>query len=388
MMPPAAPAPTPKAPVSIPVVPRDDEQLDFAALTGTITITPAKLRETYAEHLVSGLVSEDELATVQWLLTHGIDLKLSIAALGRTCGLGEGTMSKLVNGLYGSGSQKAGTFKPIPITGLCKTVEGYRDLYEQRRAINKADFVETSIYQEMKAACDTALAYQTIYPIYGDSQLGKTTALEKIRDRDKFGRTILVPMPAMGHIGKFLIALNKALRESTKARGDQLWNRPMEVIRSSHLLIIDEIHETTVSPGRGVARVNTLEYIRRLWDATKCGLVLCGTNVFRDEVETGTHAALLEQLRRRGLPPLQLPSVLPQGDMDAIARAYGLPPAPDAVHEKREALVKTTGLRAYVTFLKMAAKKADKADRKITWGDFMSAHDITKKQSLPAGGAK
>jgi DNA transposition AAA+ family ATPase len=360
----------------------DESQLDFAAITGAITITPAKLRENYSEHLLSGLVTEEQFATVEWLLTHGIDNKLSIAALGRAAGLGEGTMSKLVNGAYGSGSMEKRTFKLIPIAGLCVTIEGYRDLFEQQRAIHKADFVETSIFKSLKEVCETALAYQTIYPAYGPSQLGKSTALEKIRDQDKYRRTIYVEMPAMGYEGEFLVALNAALRESTKTSGTRLRNRPCEVIKPHNLLIIDEIHQTTVVPGRGSARVGTLEYIRLLWNKTKCGLVLCGTNVFRDEVETGTHHLLLEQLRRRGLPPMQLPDVLPREDMDAIARAYGLPPAPDAVHKGREDLVKTTGLRAYVTFLKMGAKKADKAARKITWADYSSASDVTKKHSL------
>lgn len=376
-------------PVETPAAPNlQDDQLDFAAITGAIPITPAKLRENYAEHLLSGLVTEEQFSGLDWLLGHGIDLKLSIAALGRAAGLGEGTMSKLVNGVYGSGSLKDGTFKAMGIAGFCKTIEGYRDLYEQRRAINKADFVETSIYETMKEVCDTALAYQTIYPVYGESQTGKTTALEKLKERDKYARIILVPMPAMGHLGEFLIALNKALRESIKTSATRLFNRPMEVIRTSHLLVIDEIHETTIVPGRGSARVNTLEYIRRLWDATKCGVVLCGTNVFRDEVEKGTHAALLEQLRRRGLPPMQLPDIIPRADMDRIARAYGLGAADDTVQEKRETLVRTTGLRAYVTFLKMGAKRADKGARKIAWADFLHAHDVMKKQSLPARSEK
>jgi DNA transposition AAA+ family ATPase len=351
---------------------------DSKSLTASLAtrhdLTPARVRDAYADKLASGDVTEEQLSDVLWLLGHGKAHRLSIGALARASEIDEGTLSKLFRGAYEAKIDKIAT-----------RIAGFRELTEQRAAINRADFVETSLVRTLWQVCDTALLFQTIIPVYGDSQTGKTTALEQKAKRDRYGRTIYVRMPDSGQLTEFLVELNAALMESTRTNGHLLKRRPLEVITASTLLIIDEIHQTTLVPGKGSARVGTLEYIRRLWDATKCGLILCGTNAFRDEVESGRHKAMLEQLRRRGLPPVQLPAVLPRADMDAIAAAYGLPAADDATHELRERLVKTSGLRAYTNFLKSGAKLAERAKAKIAWAHFTSAHDIFARLSARDG---
>lgn len=333
-------------------------------------LTPAKVRDNYADRLVAEEVTEEQIAEVTWLLGYAKDQRLSIGGLAKAAEIDAGTISKLFSGTYEAG-----------LSNVATRIEGFRSLVEQRQAINKADFVETSLSRIIADACRTALLFQTIVPIYGDSQIGKTAALTQQALRDRYQRTIYVRMPEEGHLTDFLVALNKALKESTKTNGHFLKNRPIEVITGSNLLIIDEVHQTTLVPGRGSARVNTIEYLRRLWDATQCGMVLCGTNAFRDEVETGQHKAMLEQLRRRGLPPVQLPSMLPRDDMDAIAKAYGLPKADDHTHEIRRDLIKRTGLRAYTNFLKSAAKLAEKERKAMTWQHFIRANDIYAKLS-------
>lgn len=338
-------------------------------------LTPGRLRDNYAEKLATMEVNEAQLASVTWLLSWGKQQRLSLGALARRVEIDEGTISKLFSGTYGA-----------RLENMITRIDGFRELMEQREAISKADFVETSIVETCWQVCDTALLFQTIIPVYGDSQIGKTTAFEEKTRRDRFGRTIYVRMPAEGHLHSFLTALNAALLESTRTNGPLQRTRPMEVITSSNLLIIDEVHQATLVPGRGSARVNTIEYIRELWDKTKCGLVLCGTNAFRDEVEKGKHKAMLEQLRRRGLPPVQLPSVLPRADMDAIAAAYGLPPADETAHQLRERIITGNGLRAYTNFLKSGAKLSEKDKRgRMTWAHFTSAHDIFAKLSGRGG---
>lgn len=131
----------------------------------------------------------------------------------------------------------------------------------------------------------------------------------------------------------------------------------------------------------GGVRVETLEYIRALYDKTFSGMVICGTHIARDAMERGRHMDLLEQLRRRGIPPIQLPPILPDDDMDAIAATYKLPGAADEVAEWRRDLVRDTGLKAYVTFLRMAGTIATKRRETITWGHVVAANDILAKLS-------
>lgn len=354
----------------LPPDPQNSDDANVAALNTPINTTPAQLRDAYAEKLASGDVTEEQLATLTSLLTLGKSKRLSLSALARLTEIDDGTMSKLFSANYNA-----------KLVSICRRISDWRELYEQRLAINKSDFTETSLVKTIWKVCDNALLFQTIFPIYGDSQTGKTTALEKYAERDRTGRSIYIRMPSGGHLSNFLERLNAALFESTKTSGLWLRRRPMDVITSNNLLIIDEIHQATLVHGQGSARIGTIEYIRELWDHTHCGMVICGTNAFRNEIDSGRHKAMLEQLRRRGLPPLQLPDILPREDMDAIAAAYQLPPADDIVHRERVEWITRSGLRTYANYLKSGAKLAEKERSRITWKHVIGGHDIFAKLS-------
>jgi DNA transposition AAA+ family ATPase len=123
-----------------------------------------------------------------------------------------------------------------------------------------------------------------------------------------------------------------------------------------------------------------MEFIRlEIYEEVNCGIVLCGTNVFRDEVEKGKQKGILEQTKRRGMVPLQLPSMLPRADMDTIAAAYGLPSAPDFIHQIRTEMIRKLGLRSYTNHLRAAGKLAYNNHQEFSWDHFVKAHDIMAK---------
>lgn len=343
-----------------------------------IEITPGKMREAYADKIAAGEVNEDQLTRIAWLIALAKTERLSTGGLAKRTGIDAGTLSKVFNALY-----------PAQLDSLCGRIDKFRTLYEARSAISKADFVKTALVKSIWEVCDTALVYQTIYPIWGASQIGKTVALEEYQKAHNHGRTIYVRMPATGHLTAFLKELNRALFENASASGDALRDTPKRRINERNLLIIDELHQTVLgSDGKRRVREGTLEYLRELWDKTHCGMVLCGTNVFSTEAETGKSKAVISQLLRRGFPAMELPDLLPRGDMDEIARAYGLPPADHEVHDQRVTIVQKTGLRAYTNYLKGAARMADKQGKAITWRHFTSAYDILMNLNKKPGGAK
>lgn len=348
--------------------------LDLAAPAGPdqhITITPGKMWENYAEKLNTGQVTEEHLARLNWLIALAKLEKLSMGGLSKLCGIDTGTLSKLFNANYGA-----------KLDSICDRIDKFRQLHEARKSINKADFVQTSLVRSIWEVCETAFVYQTIYPIWGESQIGKTLALLEYQKAHNHGRTIYVRMPALGHKTEFLKALNRAIFENAETDSSTLMRVPMTRITPRNLLIVDELHQTVLGSRERKVREGTLEYLRELWDHTKCGMVICGTNVFTDTASKSRSVGVIKQLLRRGFPAMELPDLLPREDMDAIAAAYGLPPADDETHELRTDIIKTTGLRAYTNFLKAGTRFAEKKSAGFTWKHFTSAHDIMKKLSV------
>ncbi|HEX8310001.1 MAG TPA: AAA family ATPase [Chthoniobacteraceae bacterium] len=340
--------------------------------TAHIHFTPSKVMEAYTAKLAAGDVTRVQVDKIIWLLTVGKVEKLNLARLGERSRFDESTLHKIFSGKYGAS-----------LVSICERIDKFRELWEQRQAITRADFVETSLVRKIWKVCDAAILFQTIYPIYGDTQTGKTEALARYTKDHNHGRTVYVRMPSGGHLSLFLYALNKALFENYSGNAHRMRERPMEVLNDQRLLIIDEIHQTVVSTGREPgARINTIEYIRELWDRTKCGLVVCGTNAFANELKSGRNEAFLEQFRRRGFDPLQLPARLSSRDLDKIAAAYGLPKADETAAALRLQVVTHNGLRYYTNLLKAASQFADKRGAQIEWRHFISAHDVLSKMDV------
>lgn len=352
-------------------LPENPESIEVPAETGSIKTHVAQVERAYAEQLASGAITEAQLSKLTWLLTVGKNEHLNLTQLSKRIGYdSETTLHRVFSGKYEARLER-----------VLERIDDYKKLWEQRLGVSKSSFVETSLARQIFETCDLARTYQVILPIYGDSQLGKTFALLEYRRRNNHGRTIYVRMPAKGNLTKFLIALCVALGVNATGNSVALAQRAVGALNENMLLIIDEIHQTCLSD-RGSIRLGTIEFIRlELYEAVKCGVVLCGTNVFRDEVDKGRHQAVLEQTKRRGMAILQLPALLPRVDMDAIAASFGLPPAPQDIHAIRVDIIRRYGLMAYSNYLRAGAKLAFNRGKSPDWNHFVSAHDALSKLS-------
>ncbi len=124
-------------------------------------------------------------------------------------------------------------------------------------------------------------------------------------------------------------------------------------------------------------------------------MVLCGTNVFRDEIREGKDHRLLEQLNRRGILKKQLPDASPIRDIRAICIDYGLTfpaarrgerwknfPRSDQWDILRD-LAYFHGLKRLTLTLNCGQKVARKAGKKLDWSYFVRAHQIFANLELP-----
>jgi hypothetical protein len=169
------------------------------------------------------------------------------------------------------------------------------------------------------------------------------------------------------------------------------------------LLIVDEAHRCFQSKS-GTRGLDTLDFLRELWNRRQCGMLILMTNEGRDQLLKGRHKKSLEQLWRRRLQPLQLPNVPFGDDLDRFAAAYGLPPATDEpvtiriptldesgnektiTHRDRplrlqNQVVREEGLGVWLTILQDASDTAAEQKRPITWGAVIKAHAMAQAES-------
>jgi DNA transposition AAA+ family ATPase len=337
--------------------------------TSNINISGDTVKQALADLVRREDLTPEQESLIWWFYCHarteGFDLKEAAKEIGKDTT----TLYRVWTGKYGAS-----------LANICLDIARYRKLAEARATRIKLDFVETSTWRKIEQVCDAVLQDQTVAFIWGDSQIGKTTALDEYARRNNHGQTKLVRMPASSGVQMFMKELARSCFVSTESCFDKLRDRVLNAIDNKTLVIVDELHQAFTSYNHASA-VKVFELIREIYDRTHCGMVLVGTNVLRDELHTGKLASILEQLRRRGTIKLQLPPHPPKVDLDKIARKFGLPPADGESAEVIKDMIHTSGMGMYIKFLQSANMMASREGKKISWDHFVQANDIIAKLS-------
>lgn len=305
---------------------------------------------------------------IRWLHSYYYDSGRSLAEVGLDIGYDGGNVSKIFVNKYGGDLD-------IPVAAITR----FREILELRQNTNKAPYIKTALYREIEQVCDTALAYQKIAYIYGESQVGKTAALTEYAREHNHGQTVLVTMPVGGSISHFLAALAAKVRCSNQQRGDVLQLNIMRCFGTSNLLIVDEASRALQSRSYGGNSLKTMDFIRDLHDQTGCAVVLCGTNVFREQMKDAQLAKFLNQFNRRCIVRRQLPDKASRADLNAFARHYGLEAAGGEAYALQKKIVADHGLGVWLTTLRAGAKFAANKGAKMTWDHVIKARAFLQK---------
>ena len=172
--------------------------------------------------------------------------------------------------------------------------------------------------------------------------------------------------------------LARACYVSPNSSFENLREYVFNAVDSSHLFLIDELHQVFLSYQRGSA-IKCLEVIRELHDRRGCGMALLGTYKLREELMMGAHLDLLEQFKERGVLEILLPRAVPKRDLVKVASAFGLGEPTGATAELIDEITKGHGFKRYVLFLKSGKNLAKTEGRRMSWEHFIRAHDILKK---------
>jgi DNA transposition AAA+ family ATPase len=343
---------------------------------------------------------EEQRTLVRWLYTHARQQRFGWKELAAACSISSATLSRLFSDQYRYPKENVErdshgvitSRKPHPkanerisCDSICEKIAVYRRKAERSgRAVNP-DFVATSVAERIFWLCERVARNNRMGFIYGESQIGKTFALKEYAAEHNGGRTTYCEMPPASGVQLMLKVIAKALYVPQRSAFDGLLEDVIEALDPSKLLLLDEIHRvfTTYQKGSVMRCLDTLRYIH---DQTGCGLVLCGTNVFRTKVLEGEFKNYLKQLQKRGRSyELQLPAEPPREDLDAIAARFGLAPATGEAEKVVETIAHTDGIGVFRLRLIDAQDYARNKGQRLEWGHFCKAYAITEKASMLTG---
>lgn len=352
----------------------DERDIEAAGLEhggATLNVGGDKVRPVLDRMTAAGEITKEQADTIWWFFAHGKDNGLSLGEQARLLDYdAPTTLYRVYNGTYGA-----------KLDNLVARIARFRKLQEERGRVSDVPFIETSIARKVHQVCNAAWLSQSVAMIWGEPQTGKTLALEEFARRNNHGATKYIRLPASAGVQLVAKVIARACYVSTEASFEGLRERILKAVSANTLMIIDEAHEAFLCYQKGSA-IKVFEFLREIYDRTHCGMVLCGTNVLKDEFSVGRMQLMLRQLDRRGIIKVQLPDVLPMRDCERIAREWLALPAPEGeAREIVQDLVRKNGCNAYVHFLKAAARLAEGEKKKITWGHFVEAYSIIRNLS-------
>ncbi len=301
---------------------------------------------------------ENQKRAIRWLFqlakTSGWTLKQTATRIKRD----QTVLHKVFSGTY-----------TAKLDRIVASINSFRKLHEKRQSATRPDFIETSLTKRIFEACDFALASQSVVFLWGENQTGKTEALTEYQRQNNHGQTIYVRMPAASGILMVTQEIAKAMGISPNSCFTKIRERILKALDDTNTLIIDELHLVFNTYQKGSA-IKALELIRELYDRSKCGLVLCGTNVVRDEFTRGEHKKLLSQLLNRGVAHIQLEDKPLESDLAKFFHFYRLPePTGDAKRAITD-IIHAHGLGKLLKTLQAAARLANTKKQTLTWDHF------------------
>ncbi len=340
---------------------------------------------------LSRISNEEHRELIQWFFYYKADKNWSVAQAASEINLSPSTLSRVFSGNYVD-AKKGIPIQP-PATMLA-TIRRMKELDKADSLKKSAGRIKTPTVNKIWAICRKSWEQRKIAFIFGEPQIGKTEALKWFKEENNHGNTIYVDLNGATGVQDIYRCFAKALRLGYTSPA-RLKDKIYDAINERMLIIIDEFHQITFAYKKG-SSCSMVHAIKAIHDICQCGMVICSTNIGRQEVEKGHDAKLCSQLLKRGTIQLQLANAMPVEDVRAIVQAYKLDfPAPkkgelwknfqaenkgqtychDIAYEK--------GINYLILCLQDGNILAGKQSRSLTWKDFETAHETYLALSAP-----
>lgn len=341
----------------------------------SVNLSGDHVKKTIAGLTEAGKITPEQGELIFWLFAYVKGRDLSFKQAADQLKVDGSTVSRVLHGTYGNGGAK--------YDNICNKIENFKKLTEERAAAQKDIYVQTQVADIAHDVCYSATVTNSIAFLFGDTQIGKTTALRRYAEANKSKSVHYVRLPASSGVQLAAQEIAVACFISRKGCFAHLRERILHALNENSTLIIDELHQVFLSYQKTSA-VKVFEFLREIHDRTGCGMVMCGTHVLKEEVEGGKLSMMLEQCRERGIIQVDLPKKPPMRDLYAIAAAFGLPKPKrgDKEYQLCSQIVREHSISHYVKYLQAASRMAARNHEALNWNHFIQAHAIIQRYAV------
>lgn len=217
--------------------------------------------------------------------------------LSKKSNIPNGTLSAILGGKYVSSP-----------TRQLNQMLAVLQVEDERMAEGTPGYVKGSVHKLMEVVCDRTRLHQNFGVVTGYVGVGKTRFLYEYRDTHPM--TVLIEASPNMTPGVLLTELLEKLNNAVPPGLDRKFREIVRVLKgTNYLLMVDEAEKLSSS---------ALEYMRRIRDMAKVGVVLAGTEKLTNLIKP--QHGQFDQIRSRvGMWPMTIERIT-RDDADEMAR--------------------------------------------------------------------
>lgn len=278
--------------------------------------------------------------------------------LAKQAGVSGAALSTFLAGTY-QGRNENVAKKLLPVLEAMKSRE------TAALIVKEPDIIETSVMREMWFGLQYASDRNDVIVIYGAPGIGKTVTLESyVKTNPSALFFTASPNIRSGRdiMEEILEAMNKRAEGRNKALEKNIIN---SLKNSNRMIIIDEAH---------FLRLDGLETLRRIYDATKCPLVLVGNPKIMEAI-TEKNKTITGQFFSRAVR-IALDGKVPIDDVKNIVLQNGISLADECLQELLKVANMIGALRIMTKLFLFAWTIANKKGQSISMEHILAAKKV------------
>lgn len=326
------------------------------AIGNALNLSADKVALELDKMVADGRITTGEKGLVMWFFGLCRERGYNMTEAGKLIRYTSTTVSRLFRGSYEGNVQK-----------VISAIRSFKQLEAERSRMMSDEFIETSVWHKIRQTCDLAILRHRPVRIVGPSQIGKTRALTEYQRRSEY-LVRYCRIPAAPRFRSVVETVAEACAVSTSSDLTTMRKKVLKSLDQNTLLIVDELHELAISAGKRTA-MDSVEWLRELYDRRDCGLVVCGTRTMEDDLIYGEQRGWLDQFDQRCSMVLNIPLVLPDADINLITQRAGMP-APSEIDLE---MLRTLRMSRLMLSLNLTADIAERRGIDKTWDLFRSA---------------
>ncbi|SEO97736.1 AAA family ATPase [Propionispora vibrioides] len=284
--------------------------------------------------------------------------EISQEQLAKQAGISGGALSSFRAGNY-QGNNENVAKKLMPVLDAIKSRE------TAALTVKEPEIIETAIMREMWFGLQYASDRNDVIVIYGAPGIGKTITLEKYVKNNPTA-LFVTASPNIRSGRDIMEELLEAMNKRAEGRNKALEKSIISSLKhSNRMIIIDEAH---------FLRLDGLETLRRIYDATKCPLVLVGNPKIMEAI-TEKNKTVTGQFFSRAVR-IALDTKVPMDDVKGIVLQNGVNLTDECLQELYKVANMIGALRIMTKLFLFAWTIANKKNQPISLEDILTARKI------------